>query len=318
LVCQPLWFVGVYLAVTALAPFMRDLHARYGVRTAAALAAVAVTVDIVRFGARIDAVGLLNVLFVWLFAQQLGFFYADGTLLQLRPSQLVAIAGGACATLVGLVVIAHYPGSMVGLPGDKISNMSPPTMCLLVLAVFEVAIAMLLRPFMQRRLARRSTWTVVVAGNGMIMTIFVWHLTAALIALAFLHHVGFPQHAGGSAAWWITRPLWISSALLPLGALVAGFARFERPRPVIYERRQPHATSRAGVGVALIAIAVFCVACSNIPALVANRPVDLQLVTVSPLVLLAAGIAGTTLMRSAVSERGRRTAGCLRRGDARS
>jgi hypothetical protein len=39
---------------------------------------------------------------------------------------------------------------------------------------------------------------------------------------------------------------------------------------------------------------------------------------VSPLVLLAAGIAGYALVRSALRERGRRTAGCFRRGDARS
>ncbi len=29
-VCQPLWFIGVYMLVTALAPAMRSLHARYG------------------------------------------------------------------------------------------------------------------------------------------------------------------------------------------------------------------------------------------------------------------------------------------------
>jgi hypothetical protein len=192
---------------------------------------------------------------------------------------------------------------MVGLPGDKISNMSPPTVCLLVLTVLQVAIVMLVRPVMQRRLAHRSLWTLVVAGNGMIMTIFLWHLTAALIALGFLHHVGFPQPAGGSAEWWLTRPLWIASALVPLSALLAIFARFERPQPVTYERRNPYATARAGIGIALLSIAVFGVACSNIPGFLANTPVDLQIVTVSPRLLLAATLAGAWLIRNAVSAR---------------
>jgi fucose 4-O-acetylase-like acetyltransferase len=305
LVCQPLWFIGVYLAVTALAPLMRDLHARHGAQAAAALAVIAITVDVVRFGAGIDAIGTLNVLFVWLFAQQLGFFYADGSLLRLRPSQLVATAVAAAAALIALVTLAHYPGSMVGLPGDKISNMSPPTVCLLVLTVFQVAVVMLLRPIMRRRLAHRSLWTIVVAGNGMIMTIFLWHLTAALIALGFLHHVGFPQPAGGSAEWWLTRPIWIASALLPLGLLLTIFARFERPRPVTYQRRHAHATATAGTGIALLSIAVFGVACSSIPALLANTPVDLQILKVSPALLLAATLGGAALIRFAVSEHSR-------------
>ena len=84
LVCQPLWFVGVYLAVTALAPAMRSLHAHNPRRTLALLGGAAIAVDGVRFGAGIDVLGYLNVLFVWLFAQQCGFLYADGTLLRLR------------------------------------------------------------------------------------------------------------------------------------------------------------------------------------------------------------------------------------------
>ena len=63
LVCQPLWFIGVYLAVTALAPCMRTpARAARPPRTLAGLAAIAVAVDIVRFGAGIDALGYLNLL----------------------------------------------------------------------------------------------------------------------------------------------------------------------------------------------------------------------------------------------------------------
>ena len=99
-VCQPLWFVGVYLMVSALAPPMRDLHARFRFQTPVALVALAVAIDIARFAFDVPAVGWLNILFVWLFAQQLGFFYADGTLTKFTPQQL---AGTATAALVRAV-----------------------------------------------------------------------------------------------------------------------------------------------------------------------------------------------------------------------
>jgi fucose 4-O-acetylase-like acetyltransferase len=292
LVCQPLWFIGVYLAVTALAPLMRDLHARRPVRAAATIATIAVAVDAVRFGAGIDVLGYLNVLFVWLFAQQLGFFYADGALARIRPRHLAAIAACALVTLVALTTFGPYPHSMVGLPGDRISNMSPPTVCLLVLTVFEVALVMLLRPYAHRLLQRERVWTAVVAGNGVIMTIFLWHLTAALVALDVLYHVGFPQPAGGGAVWWATRPLWIAAALVPLALFVSTFGRVERPRAVRYRATSAVSPLLAGFGIALLSFAVFGVACSNLADIIAGASIDVAIVTVTPLQLLAIALGG--------------------------
>ena len=113
---------------------------------------------------------------MWLFAQQLGFFYADGALTRVTPKQLVATAATALVALFALTTFGPYPHSMVGLPGERISNMAPPTICLLALTVLQVALVMLLRPALTRWLQREKPWTVVVAGNGVIMTIFLWHL----------------------------------------------------------------------------------------------------------------------------------------------
>jgi hypothetical protein len=296
LVCQPLWFIGVYLGVTALAPCMRELHARHGARAAAALAGTAIAVDLVRFGAHVDALGYVNVLVVWLFAQQLGFFYADGSLRRITPAQLGGIALAAVGALAALTTVGPYPRSMVGLPGDHMSNMSPPTICLVALTVFQVAVVMLLRRCMQRALEGKRLWTAVIAGNGMIMTIFLWHLTAALIALAVLHAVSAPQFAGGSAAWWATRPLWILCAAAPLFALITVFARFERPRAVRYERAGVFAPITAGIGAALLAISIFGIALSNMSDLLANHRVVLAIVSVTPVQLLFAALAGLTIV----------------------
>ena len=77
---QPLWFLGVYVVVTALAPVMAAWHARLPVAAPAVLALVAVAVDVGRVGLGIEPVGYLNLAVVWLFAQQVGFWYADGRL----------------------------------------------------------------------------------------------------------------------------------------------------------------------------------------------------------------------------------------------
>jgi hypothetical protein len=296
LVCQPLWFIGVYLCITSLAPCMRQLHRRHPAGTLAALIAIAVAVDLTRFGLHLDAIGYLNLLFVWLLAQQLGFFYADGSLTRVARRHLFAIASGALAVLAALVAFGPYPLSMVGLPGDRISNMSPPTLCLAALTVFQVAVAMLLRPAMQRRLARHSVWTAVVAGNGVIMTVYLWHLTAALLALAALHWSGIPQPAPATAWWWATRPLWIAGALVPLAAIVAAFGRFERPRAGTATGFTGASAMGAGVGAALLAIAVLGVANSSIVDLAANTPVGLAVVTFTPIELLIGALAGVALV----------------------
>jgi hypothetical protein len=188
---------------------------------------------------------------------------------------------------------------MVGLPGDRISNMSPPTICLAVLTVFEVAVVMLVRPYVQRWLRRERVWTTVVAGNGVMMTIFLWHLTAALLAIAVLYHVGFPQPAGGSAMWWATRPLWIASAALPLAALIAIFGRSDRPRPARYRAVGFEAPAAIGIGTALLSVVVFGIACSDCADLIANKGIALAVVPVTPLQLVVAAVVGGALIKYA-------------------
>jgi hypothetical protein len=299
LVCQPLWFIGVYLAVTALAPRMRALHAQHRYGTVVALATIAAMVDIVRFGVGVDALGYVNLLVVWLFAQQLGFFYGDGSLVKLSARRLMAIVAGAIGALSLLTTVGPYPSSMVGLPGDRISNMSPPTICIVALTVLQVALVMFARPFVQRWLQRERVWTGVIAGNGMIMTVFLWHLSAALIAIAALHALGAPQPTGGSLAWWSTRPIWIAVAAMPLAVLVALFARFERPRPQQYRATKRYAPVAAGAGIVLLSFAVFGIACSNVVDLVAGKPVTVAVITVAPLFLLGCAATGLACVRHA-------------------
>ncbi|MFF9083769.1 acyltransferase [Streptomyces rubiginosohelvolus] len=226
MVTQPLWFIGIYLAMVAFTPPLLRLHERYGWGAFAGLAAAAVAVDVLRFAAGVPYVEFLNFAFVWLAVHQLGFLRADG---RIRLRRAALLAGGGLVTAAALVALGPYPLSMVGMPGEKVSNMAPPTLALLAHGLWLVGAVELLRAPAARLLERPRVWRTVVAANGVAMTAFLWHLTAmfgvygALLAL----DVDLPEPA--SAAWWAQVPLRLALAAALTAALVAAFRTFERP-----------------------------------------------------------------------------------------
>jgi len=149
----------------------------------------AVVVDWFRLGAGMESVGYVNLAFVWLFAQQLGFAYADGSFTRLTRRTLWVTVIGVFATLAVLTSWGPYPVSMVGLPCET-SNMTPPTICLSTLAVAQVAIMMLIRGTVSGWLERPAPWTAVVRFASMAMTAYLWHLSILVIAFLALFGLG--------------------------------------------------------------------------------------------------------------------------------
>ena len=126
--------------------------------------------------------------------------------------------------------IGWYPVAMVGIPGAELTNMTPPTFAILLLGVVQAGVILGTQPVVARATQRPGTWSVVVAISGVIMTVYLWHLTAmtivASIGLFTFGGVAF-QIEPGTWAWFLTRPIWIAVLLAVTGALVAIFARFE-------------------------------------------------------------------------------------------
>jgi hypothetical protein len=295
LVVQLLWFLGVYVLMVALAPATLALHRRYGGRVLVSYVALAVLVDVAAFGLGVRPAGYVNVLPVWLFAHQLGYFYADGSFARWGRLAVAGLVG-----LVGLTAFGPYPTSMVGLPGERVSNMSPPTLCIVALTCWLVGLVMLARPYVTRWLERPRVWTAVVALNGVIMTVFLWHLTALLVAVLVLLPLGFPQPAAGSAAWWALRPVWFAVLLALLAGLVAVFGRLERPRATAYAGwtgRTPVARQGAAVaGVALVAAGVLGLAMAGLSEPF-TRDASVVVTRATPLACLAYLGAGAELLR---------------------
>ncbi|MFK0199000.1 acyltransferase family protein [Streptomyces lavendulae] len=223
-VTQPLWFIGIYLAMVALTPPLLRLHARHGWAAFAALAGAAALVDVLRFALGVPYVEFLNFALVWLAVHQLGFLRADGRIT--RPA-LLGAAGLAGAVL--LVAFGPYPLSMVGMPGEKVSNMAPPTLALLCHGMWLVGAVQLLARPSGAWLARPRVWHGVVAANGVAMTAFLWHLTAMLGVYAGQLLLGMTLPEPATGAWWAQVPVRILLAAALTALLVACFRRFEAP-----------------------------------------------------------------------------------------
>jgi hypothetical protein len=120
---------------------------------------------------------------------------------------------------------------MVATPGAPLSNLNPPTAAIACLAVFQIGVALLLRPAANRWLARRGPWRAVIAANSVIMTVFLWHMTAYVAAVAVVEALGGELGNEATTEWWLQRPLWLVLPGLALAPMVRTFRTWERPRP---------------------------------------------------------------------------------------
>ena len=90
---------------------------------------------------------------------------------------------------------------------------------------------------------------------SVIMTMFLWHLSAMLMGIGILFPLGFPQPEPGSAQWWALRPVWVGVLLVLLAGFVMLFGRFEQ-RGLGLRAPQPAEPSAASVATAAVAAAL--------------------------------------------------------------
>ncbi|MGW4974903.1 acyltransferase family protein [Streptomyces mirabilis] len=297
LVAQPLWFIGIYLAMVAFTPPLLRLHERYGWGAFGGLVAAAGLVDVLRFGFAVPYVEFLNFAFVWLAVHQLGFLRADGKLR--RPYLL---AGAGLAGVVLLVAYGPYPLSMVGMPGEKISNMAPPTFALLCHGLWLVGGVESLRGPARRWLRRPRVWRAVVAANGVSMTAFLWHLTAMLGVYGALLALGVRLPEPATGAWWAQVPVRVVVAGAVTALLVTVFRRFEQPSAVVLgESGVSPAGARpaAALGVTLCLFGVLGLSMVGFGGLLEGRTAVLIAVRVTAPVAVAMTLVGWLLVERA-------------------
>jgi hypothetical protein len=250
----PLWFIAVYVSITALAPFTHRLWRAYGLSSFGALCAAAIAVDIARFRFDVAGIGWVNFLFVWAAVHQLGYWWAsresDGTGISVVTGS--SIAATSLFALILLTAVGWYPVAMVGVPGSELTNMTPPTFAIAILGFVQAGVIWAASAKISQFAHRQSVWHSVVAISGVMMTIYLWHLTAmTLIASVFLFAFDGAvfKIEPGTTAWWVTRPVWLLALIIVTLALVAIFVRFEWR---IRDSPTPQRTRNAVAGILLV------------------------------------------------------------------
>jgi peptidoglycan/LPS O-acetylase OafA/YrhL len=240
LALSPLWFLVVFAGLTAATPLLTRLNPLWPL-------AVVLHVDLVRFGLGGPSwLGWVNVAAAWTVPYTLGAAWTRGEL-EHRRAGWVLLGGGAAAT-AALVAWAGYPAAMVGVPGEGVSNLDPPTLAVVTFGLAQCGLALLLRERLRRAMRRPVAWAAVALVNLSVMTIFLWHQTALMATTATGLLVGrLPGlHTRPDDLGWVgARLLWLPVFALALTACWAAFRSFERggggrgPRPRVVRAHRP-------------------------------------------------------------------------------
>jgi hypothetical protein len=228
----PVWFLAVYLSLIAVAPFTYEWWKRSGWASVVALGGIALLIDVAYLGFDVPAIGWVNYVFVWSFVHQLGYAWATADRFHRSISTTfgLGLAAVAFATLVTMTSLGWYPVAMVTIPGGGPNNITPPNMAVGTLALVQIGIILASRDAVQRFASRRSAWRWIVAISGLMMTIYLWHLTSLSLVTAvgiFGFDGVFFSIEPGTALWWLTRPLFDLVLAAGLAVLVVIFGRFE-------------------------------------------------------------------------------------------
>jgi fucose 4-O-acetylase-like acetyltransferase len=214
LILSPLWFILVYLLLILLFPVTHWLHQRFGALVIVWGVGLATLVDVARFSHDLAWAGWLNMIVVWATCHQLGYFWEDLVALGRRAAWAMMWTGlFGLAALVGSKI---YPGSMVGVPGDKFSNMAPPTITILALLLFQAGVALLVRPWVLERLETSARWARTnEVINRFSLPLFLFHSTGMALWAAFGYFVLDNEPVREPTLWWwLGRPFAFIGPLL--------------------------------------------------------------------------------------------------------
>ena len=222
----PVWFLAVYLIVVAFVPLTWRLWQSLGMGSILLLMGLAIIVDVLEFQVGIKHISYLNFAFVWLAVHQLGYAWQAG---RLSGASAIVVGVLGLIALLALTVFGPYPIAMIGVPGAEISNSMPPTIALLALGLTQTGLLLSLEIPFRAWLSKTSRWAAVILVNGMIMSVYLWHLTAFIIATALGYAFGLGlELEPGSPVWWWARLIWVPLFVLFLVPLALLFARFEQ------------------------------------------------------------------------------------------
>ena len=223
----PLWFLANYAIDTALAPFtFRWFRARPLVLVGGLVAAF-IAAEMAGF-AGIPMVPQVNWVIGWLGFQVAGFAWQDGRLPTGRA--LAGLAATFWLLAIAAVTVGPWPAVMLHHGGLEHSPTHPPSTALLLFGFAYSFTAAAAAPALTRWLERSPrAWQTTIAANGVAMSVYLWHMTAAVAVAAVAHLTGLlPDVEPGTSAWWLTKIPFLALNLAVLVPIVRRVAPIEQ------------------------------------------------------------------------------------------
>jgi hypothetical protein len=223
----PLWFLANYTIDIAVAPHTFRWFRRSPVQMVLVLLGIFTVCELANL-AGVPMLPQVNWVLGWLLFQVAGFAWQQGRLPQGRRLALATV--GLWTLAVSAVALGPWPATMLHHGGLEHSPTHPPSGGFLLFGFAYCATAALAAPALNRWLTRsRRAWVATVAANSVAMSVYLWHMTAAVVVSAFLYFTDrVPQVTVGSGAWWMTKPLLVVASGAVLAVIVRSVMRVER------------------------------------------------------------------------------------------
>ena len=190
---QLLWFLGAYVLMLAAMPLLARITTAPRLVTGVAVVYLLVAaVDASRLTQGWQLVGYLN-LAVWLIPGMFGVAYRRGLL---RPAPAVSAALAMLTVNVALVAFGPYELSLVGIEGQRLANMTPPSLLLAGHAIMMCCLIIAAIPTIERWAQRPRVWWLTAIGNSGAMTLYLWHMPALLGVHLLFDFTGHPRYPG--------------------------------------------------------------------------------------------------------------------------
>jgi hypothetical protein len=226
LTASPLWFLLPYLTLRlATVPLRRVVH-RVGAAAVLPFIATVAATDLGLLPGRVA-------LFAWAVPWLLGMVLAGK---DDRTSGHWPVAPWAGAALIcwgataaaALVLLAGYPLSAVGVPGAGRSNLDPPSLLAVALAIAQIGVFLLVREPLTRLLSHDRAWRPIAVLNRFAVPVYLGH-QVALLALAGAVALVDPAAPGLLTApddvrWIGDRLAWLPLLTGLTAVLVGGWA----------------------------------------------------------------------------------------------
>ncbi len=308
-VTGPLWFLAVYIPVTALTPATSAWWRRHGVVTIPLLLAVVIAVDVVRLNA-IETLGAVNMVVAWTLVHQLGYWYRAGVS---RRAAAACIVLGLGSNVVLTQVLHWYPTSLVGIPTERFSNMAPPTVILVCHAFVLLGSFVLLAPWVRRRFVTPRVFRATARAGLFAMTVYLWHMLVLVAWLALLHLLGLDlpvRVEGGQIVpdgleyWAYVAPVAVAFGLL-LYVVTRWLWPIEFVRLPWFDTPPDHPLTSewvAALGTVLLGAGLLAIAGAGFSGFPVATSVAYG-ITVSASVALLAVVAGLALLRQPLPAR---------------